>query len=201
MENPKHGIENLNFVVYCVKKALEEEASHEVAVSNQVWLDRHFGQAMKLGLSPLLRCLGCTRRGKLMNECDQWKAVTFSDQSEVPVRTSEPASGSGFRHCQAPITGQQASIEQTSEVAKDVQGPPSVPPSVRSRNRINLRFVPMRKPGRHARGHPQAIFSPEGFFILGKIAWIAGDLEKAKVCVDRLSDMTPDWPPYPTVGR
>ena len=69
------GIENLNFVVYCVKKALEEEASHEVAASNLVWLDRHFGQGNEA--SAYLLSLGDAWDApgveKLMNECDQWK--------------------------------------------------------------------------------------------------------------------------------
>ena len=200
MENPKHGIENLNFVVYCVKKALEEKASHEVAASNLVWLDRHFGQGNEA--SAYLLSLGDAWDApgveKLMNECDQWKAVTLSDQSEVPVSEpqSQPVALDSQGDCQAPITGQQASVEQTPEVAKDVQGPP-VCSSVGSLQESDQLYAS----GAYEKAWEctqEAIlkrpFSPEGFFILGKIALIAGDLEKAKVCVDRLSDMTPDWP-------
>ena len=60
-----------------------------------------------------------------MNECDQWKAVTLSDQSgPVSEPQSQPVALDSQGDCQAPITGQQASIEQTPEVAKDGQGPP-----------------------------------------------------------------------------
>ena len=52
MENPKHGIENLNFVVYCVKKVSRRCFPRGCCFQSGM-ADRHFGQAMKLGLFSL----------------------------------------------------------------------------------------------------------------------------------------------------
>ena len=200
MENPKSGIENLNFVVYCVKKALEENASHATAASNLIWLDRHFGQSNEA--SAYLLALGNTWNSHSLEElgrrCVEWEKVLLTQQPSDYTLESQTAAVtfSSQGDCQVPVTGQKLNCEKHQQSSKKVQGAP-VCSFVGSLQEADQLFAS----GAYEKSWEctqEAIlkrpFSPEGFFLLGKIALIAGDLEKAKICAERLCHMTPDWP-------
>jgi len=200
MENPKHGIENLNFVVHCVKKALEENASHATAASNLIWLDRHFGQSNEA--SAYLLALGNTWNSHSLEElsrrCVEWEKVIITQQPSEYTLESQTAAVtfSSQGDCQVPATGQKSNCENHQQSTKKDQGSPacSLVGSLQEADQLFASGAYEKSWECTQEAILKRPFSPEGFFMLGKIALIAGDLDKAKVCVERLRHMTPDWP-------